>query len=57
MCRQSLFREPAPVLVDPARVSHGMLPYQTPAPESQRVRSFGSRLKPRYIVGTESLDQ
>jgi hypothetical protein len=34
-----------------------MLPYHFPDPETGKIRSFGSVLKPRYIFGAESLDQ
>ena len=34
-----------------------MLPYHSEYPKILEIRSFGDRLEPRYIVGTESLDQ
>ena len=42
-----------PGLTAPASSLDGTLPY----PHLAVSRSFGERLKPRYIVGTESLDQ
>ena len=34
-----------------------MLPYQGDPPKEILFRGFGSQLEPRYIVGTEPLDQ
>ena len=34
-----------------------MLSYHLSDPKIQKIRSFGTTLKPRYIVGTEPLDQ
>ena len=34
-----------------------MLSYHTSNPKIKRIHNFGTMLKPRYIVGTEPLDQ
>jgi hypothetical protein len=34
-----------------------MLSYHLPDPRIREIRSFGTMLEPRYIVGTEPLDQ
>ena len=34
-----------------------MLSYHLHDPKIMKIRSFGTTLKPRYIVGTEPLDQ
>ena len=34
-----------------------MLPYRTQNPKVLDTRSFGDVLEPRYIIGTEPLDQ
>ena len=41
----------------PTCIWNRMLPYHSVGPKTFEVRSFGDRLEPRYIVGTESLDQ
>ena len=41
----------------PACLWYGMLPYHSEDPKTLEVRSFGDRLEPRWIVGTEPLDQ
>ena len=35
----------------------GTLSYHTSHPKVQRIRNFGTTLEPRWIVGTELLDQ
>ena len=34
-----------------------MLSYHLTVPKNRQIRSFGITLEPRYIVGTEPLDQ
>ena len=34
-----------------------MLSYHLVVPKDAEIRSFGGRLEPRYIIGTEPLDQ
>ena len=34
-----------------------MLSYHLSDPKIRQIRNFGTTLKPRYIVGTEPLDQ
>ncbi len=37
--------------------AQAMLPYRTQDPKVLDTRSFGDVLEPRYIIGTEPLDQ
>jgi hypothetical protein len=37
--------------------AHRMLLYHLFDPKAEQIRSFGNQLEPRYIIGTEPLDQ
>jgi len=52
MLAESLPNAPTLLSIDLHGVENALLPFV-----SLRIRNFGTMLKPRYIVGTEPLDQ
>ncbi len=52
MLAESLPNPPALLPVDLHRIQNALLP-----PALLRIRGFGTALEPRWIVGTERLDQ
>ena len=52
MLAESLPNAPAVLSLDLHRLENALLPSA-----SLRIRNFGTMLEPRYIVGTEPLDQ
>ena len=52
MLAESLPNAPAVLSLDLRSIENALLPFV-----SLRIRNFGIMLKPRYIVGTEPLDQ
>ena len=55
-CRHSHFRPLQPSSRS-AFTADGTLPYHHRHPKAATIRSFGTRLEPRWIFGAESLDQ
>jgi hypothetical protein len=55
-CRHSHFRPLQPSSRS-AFTADGTLPYHRRGPKAATIRSFGTRLEPRWIFGAESLDQ
>jgi hypothetical protein len=58
LCRQGLFStlQISPFGLPSTRVENALLP-PGELRRVHQIRSFGTTLKPRYIVGTEPLDQ
>jgi hypothetical protein len=54
MLAESLLNAPAVLPLDLRRVENALLPI---LPFQKEVHNFGTMLEPRYIVGTERLDQ
>ena len=55
-CRHSHFRPLQPSSRS-TFTADGTLPYHCTGPKANTIRSFGTRLEPRWIFGAESLDQ
>ena len=55
-CRHSHFRPLQPSSRS-TFTADGTLPYHRTRPKANTIRSFGTRLEPRWIFGAESLDQ
>ena len=55
-CRHSHFRPLQPSSRS-TFTADGTLPYHRNGPKAATIRSFGTRLEPRWIFGAESLDQ
>ena len=55
-CRHSHFRPLQPSSRS-TFTADGTLPYHRTHPKARTIRSFGTRLEPRWIFGAESLDQ